>query len=354
LFKDDGPTIAGSPNPVTEPNNLEVANTNGASDSSSYVLTPGADGLGSFVIVGPADASGDFTWQYFDVDGDSSTDNNEIKGFYKGAALYTLELEDDGTYEFNMIGTLPSSPLGLDVNDIKAGGPDSTVLEVGVLGTDPRFVEIQSGGGPINESNDNVGVTNGNFDTGESLTFKLFDGATQLSFQGINIGTKSAQGGTYNWSATPVGGGAPITGSVTVLKNGTIVVGPGADQLNGVLVDSITITKASGTTTKIGLDDIDLLVPPNDVQLSFTVRETDGDNDFASQSFTVDIDGNLDGTYSANVNALSLPVSTSTSVALKRPGLVDDSGMGPILQSAPQGFIDPNGALTLGHDYLLL
>jgi hypothetical protein len=234
--------------------------------------------------------------------------------------LYTLDLNStSGGYVFTMIGTLPSSSLPLSSEEIKAGGPQTNSIDVGILGTDPRFVNIAATGGPINESNDNVGVTNGNFDTGEGLTFTFWNGTSQLSFLGMNIGTKSASGGTYNWSATPTAGGPAITGQAMVAKNGTIIVDTG-----GVLVNSITVTKASGSTTKIGIDGIDILLPPDDVQLSFSVRETDGDNDFVGASFTVDIDGNNDGTYASNVNALSLPVSI-----LKNPGFVDDSGMGP-------------------------
>ena len=307
LFKDDGPTITGQPGGSATPNDLEVANTNGASDSSAYTLAPGADGLKSFFIVGPPDSSGDFTWQYFDVDGVNGVENNEIMGFYKGSALYTLELEDNGTYEFNMIGTLPSSELSLDTSDIKAGAPNTNSIDVGALNS-TNFVRIAAGGGAVNESNAFVGVANGNLDVGESLTFTLREAdADPINFNGISIGTKSAQASVYNWSATPVGGGPAITGTESVAKNGTILIDP--DDLGDVQITSVTVTKVSGSATKIGLGDIDILVPPNDVQLGFSVRETDGDNDFVGQSFTVDIDGNLDGVFSANVNALSLPVA---------------------------------------------
>ena len=312
IFEDDGPPALGASPDVSAPNNLEVKNVLASSDSagqdtSSYVLTPGNDGQLSYIIQGPADSSGDFTWQYFDVDGSGTAGLDEIKGQYKGNDLYTLELESNGSYTFKMIGTLPSTPLELTSEEIKAGGPQTNSIDVGVAGPDPRFVNIAATGGPINESNDNVGVTNGNFDTGEALTFTFWNGATQLSFFGMNIGTKSASGGTYDWSATPTGGGAAITGTATVAKNGTIVIDTG-----GVAVNSITVTKASGSTTKIGLDDIDILVPPNDVQLSFTVELKDGDSDPETASFTVDIDGDNDGDWEASVNSLSV-INTNSS-----------------------------------------
>lgn len=312
VFEDDGPSPLGASPDAGAPNNLEVKNLLATSDAagqdtSSYVLTPGNDGQQSYVIQGPADAAGDFTWQYFDVDGSGTAGLDEIKGFYKNDPLYTLELESNGSYTFKMIGTLPSTPLPLSSEEIKAGGPNSNSIEVGILGTDPRFVKISATGGPINESNDNVGVTNGNLDTGEALTFQLFNGATLLNFQGIEIGTKSASGGTYGWTAHVVGTppGDFITGTdEVVLKNGTIIIS--AADLGGATIDSITITKEGGSTTKIGIDDINILVPPADVQLGFTVELKDGDSDPETASFTVDIDGDNDGDWEASVNALSV------------------------------------------------
>ena len=299
LFRDDGPALTAQAAGSATPNDLRVDNDLGdpadSTDSSSYGLVPGADGQQSYSLVGP-DSSGDFQWSY-----DDPADKTAITGTYKGNDLYTLVLDPtDGSYDFTMIGTLPGAPLQLSSDEIKAGGPQTNSIEVGVLGTDPRFVNIAATGGPINESNDNVGVTNGNFDTGEGLTFTFMNGATALSFFGMNIGTKSASGGTYNWSATPTAGGPALTGTAMIAKNGTIVIDTG-----GTAVNSITLTKASGSTTKIGLDDIDILVPPADVQLGFTVQLGDGDDDTATASFVVDIDADNDGDWEASVSSLS-------------------------------------------------
>ncbi len=48
------------------------------------------------------------------------------------------------------------------------------------------------------------------------------------------------------------------------------------------------------------------------MQLGFTVELKDGDNDATTASFTVDIDGNNDGVFSATVNALSVPLESSS------------------------------------------
>jgi hypothetical protein len=214
-----------------------------------------------------------------------------------------LELEDDGTYEFNMIGTLPSAELSLDTNDIKAGAPNTNSINVGALNS-TNFITIAGGGGPINESNAFVGVSNGNLDVGESLTINLNEAdGDDIAFNGISIGTKSAQASVYNWTATKVGGGT-LSGTESVAKNGTILI-DGTD-LSGFQITSVTITKVSGPATKIGLGDIDILIPPNDVQLGFSVELKDGDNDPTTANFVVDIDANNDGSFDATVNSLSL------------------------------------------------
>ncbi|MCH8616323.1 DUF5801 domain-containing protein [Sphingomonas sp. SM33] len=311
-FDDDGPTITGQAAGSLTPNDLQVANTLNATDSSSYTLGSGADGLKSFNIVGPADSSGDFTWQYFDVDGVNGVENNEIKGFYKGNALYTLELNNDGTYSFKMIGTLPGSTLNLSTAEIKAGAPDTNSIEVGAQEND-QFVRISGdssvGAGNINESNAFVGVDNGNLDTGETLIFTLHNAnGSQVNFTGISIGTK-APASSYHVVAHLVGGGTYVQ-DLALAKNAAILVDPPGN----VLVSSIEITKTAGSSTKIGIGDIDIFTLPADVQLGFTVELKDGDNDTTTASFVVDIDGNLDGNYDSNVNALSVvnPLSSST------------------------------------------
>lgn len=322
LFKDDGPSMTGQASGSLTPNNLQVDNDRADSadsmDSSAFTLTAGADGQKSFTIVGPADSSGDFTWQYFDVDGVNGVEANEIKGFYKGTALYTLELQDDGSYAFKMIGDLPGKQIDLSTAEIKAGGPDTNSIIVGALNSDDYVV--MSGGstvgaGNINESHGFVGVDNGNVDANETLVFTLFDGNDDpIYFQSIMIGTKSAQASDYHYVAHLVGGGT-ASGDLAVGKNGILNINPPGDAL----IESIEITKMDGSATKIGIGDIHFVIPPDDVQLGFTVELKDGDNDAVTSSFTVDIDGNNDGSFDAAVNSLALPMTSTSSSLLLEP-----------------------------------
>jgi hypothetical protein len=303
---DDGPSLTPQPDPSATPNDLQVDNdltdTADSTDSSSYGLVPGTDGKLSYTLLGPEDGSGDFQWTY-----DDST-HTAITGTYKGTDLYTLELDPStGGYTFTMTGELPGATLDLSPAEvIKAGSPDNPILEIGAAQNDD-FVRMSAdstiGTGNINESHGFVGVDNGNLDAGESLTFTLHEAdGDLLTFEGIQIGTKSAQGGTYTWVAHLVGGGTD-SGTETVGKNGTIIIDGSATDLDGATVDSITITKVSGPATKIGIGDIHIIVPPDDVQLQFAVELTDGDNDPATQSFVVGIDANNDGFFDGVLHA---------------------------------------------------
>jgi hypothetical protein len=265
---------------------------------SSYGLSPGTDGKQSYTLLGPEDSSGDFQWKYDDAS------HTAITGTYKGTELYKLVLDDDtGGYTFTMTGELPGSSLDLNPAEvIKAGAPDNPILEIGAVQNDD-FVRMSAdstvGTGNINESHGFVGVDNGNLDAGESLNFTLFDGNDNpLTFEGIQIGTKSAQGGTYDWVAHVAGTNFTVNGTETVGKNGTI-------DISATDLDSITITKESGPATKIGIGDVHIIVPPDDVQLGFTVELKDGDNDTATRDFVVGIDANNDGNFDATtVNSL--------------------------------------------------
>jgi hypothetical protein len=289
VFYDDAPSIT-----APAPEDLMVGNTSGDSASAVYDLAPGNDGLGTFSIAGAPDENG-LTWAYFDVDSSGTAETNEIRGSYNGNPLYTLELEDNGTYTFTMVGELPSSRLDLNTAEIKAGAPNTNSIDVGVLQND-QFVRIAGGGGNINESNAFVGVSNGNLDVDESLTFTLREGEDTLSFEGISIGTKSAKASTYRWEVTQADGGTD-SGTESVGKNGTLLID--SFDLDNEAITSITITKLTGPATKIGLGDIELLIPPNDLTLDFDVRLTDGDQDWTDESFSVTIDG--DGSNAVSV-----------------------------------------------------
>ena len=125
----------------------------------------------------------------------------------------------------------------------------------------------------------------------------------RIDFLGINIGTKDRVGCTYDlFRRRPAV--ARDHGSVTVAKE------PAdydlVDNARNVLLNSVTIEKDS----RLGDEDRHRrhrhhpAAAPTLV-LSFGVRLTDGDNDYADQSFTVSIDGNNDGSITSPVSSLT-------------------------------------------------
>lgn len=299
---DDGPSIVASDD-VNQPNNLEVANAIGATDASFFTLHSGSDGLESFKFTSTPDSLGDLQWHYDDAS------QTSITGTYKGADLYSVDLQSDGTYSFEMLGELPGSTTELTSTIIHAGGPTDTI-DVAAKFPSTDFARIVAdstvGSGLVNASHGFVGVDNGNLDANESLTLSLYQADLDpVVFSGITIGTKSAQASHYDYFVTMENGDYIQVGDdVLVGKNGTIsVLDP--DGTDDNLIVSVTVLKEDGSAVKIGLGDIDFILPPNDAQFTFEVELQDGDHDPVTSNFTVDIDGNGDGIYGATADSLA-------------------------------------------------
>lgn len=326
FFDDDGPTIDPS-NDVGQPNDLEVANklftddpTGG--DSSFYILGHSTDG-DSFTIINPdsldytEDSTGKFRWTY---DDDSHT---AITGTFRDSNnvdhdLYTLVVNQDGTYEFKMIGTLPDKSEQLSSTIIHAGGPVDTV-DVLAKAPSTDFARIVADDGTnnplVNASHGFVGVDNGNLDNGESLTLSLHKANGDLiEVSGITIGTKSAGTCHYDVFVTINGVETQVSDNLEVLKNGIIAVND-PDPNDNELIESIRIVKVDGNAIKIGLGNINFLLPPDDIQLPFAVQIADGDTDAQHASFTVDIDGNNDGNFDATVNSAAVTLNSALALS---------------------------------------
>jgi hypothetical protein len=323
-FYDDGPVL--TPQAIPADNNLFVDNDLStpadSTDTSSYGLLAGSDGQKSYSIVGPEDTSGTFRWHYTTAGDPTAITGTFVDANSVSHNLYTLALNSStGAYTFTMTGSLPPTAEGLSSTIIHAGGPANLVdVQAEAPSTDFGRIVASStvGNGLVNASHGFVGVDNGNLDPNETLNLSLHESNGDLILlSGVTIGTKSAQTSHYDYFITLSDDSVVQVGNdVAVLKGGTITVLDN-DPNDSLLIKSVTVTMVDGNAIKIGLGDIDFLVPPNDVQLGFTVRLTDGDNDFTDQSFTVDIDGNNDGNYDATTNALSVPLSTDTFSAIQ-------------------------------------
>lgn len=316
-FLDDGPAALGVGDSVTVGNSTTDLPSPALphSASESFALDPGSDGFGSFTFTGTPDSTGDYRWTL-------NAAKTVLTETYKGTPLFTVTLASDGSYTANMLSTLPDTLLPLDANKIKAGGPTGSI-DVGTMGATGDHVLITgtaSGSiGAVNASNGNVGVNNGNLDSNEALTFVLYDSSNNvIPVHGINIGTKTAQSATYHVVAQVHGGGTFVHDYV-VGKNGTIVVDAG-----NLFLDSITVTDTNGNAVKIGLSGISLLLPPSDESFTYNVQLTDKDGDPAAGSFTLNIDGNNDGSITGPISPAAVlgaaALSASAGAGPTHPG----------------------------------
>ena len=288
-FHDDGPSIA---SPIDAAHDFVVAaNNNGATGSNNFDIAGGADGLASYVFTGTPDSSGDYTWTW-------NSDHTVITESYKGSALFSLTLDpSDGSYDMAMLGSLPPKTDHLDTSDIKAGGPGTHYIDVGLLGSG-NAIRIDGTPGFINESHAYVGVNNGNFDTGETMTFSMVNSSgTALDFFGMDIGGKSAQGSSYHWVAYDNGSVVASGDTGIIAKGAKATIDPAGD----IVVDQIVITKMSGNANKVGLADIDIFLPPVDTGFVYNVQVTDGDGDHHGSSFTAYIDADGGGIDTSTV-----------------------------------------------------
>jgi hypothetical protein len=205
-----------------------------------------------------------------------------------------------------MLGSLPFGHIDLNSSNIKAGGPTGSI-DVGTLNDGTKIVEISgtTGNTPgqlpngtvasVNASNGNVGVTNGNLDSGEALSFSLYSnypgsGGTLIPFYGLDMGTKTAQSSSYH-----LYGVLDSDHSIVDLgiANSPLAKGGVIHYAGNVLLDAIIVEETNGNAVKIGLSGVHLLTAPPDTGFTYNVQVTDGDGDSHTASFTayVDADG---------------------------------------------------------------
>lgn len=306
-FVDDGPTM-GSGGDLSP-----IANTLGASAFHTFTGSFGGDGAATagagFKITAASQGSG-FTVAYADVNNDGVIGPNEIIGKLNGTNFYSLTVDSAGKYTFTLLNTLPSTTTSLDARHIHAGGPGTNFIDVDAVvnGTHVPNEYLRLAGyyngqpAAINPSNGNVGVINGNLDTGEALQIQLINDPTPGTRDGddtlipvssLTIGTKSAGSATYHYAlflnGAPVGGG-----DETVGKNQPVLIHYNSSG-HDVMFDTAMVTATNANAVKIGLSGIFISTPPNDVELNFSVNRIDGDGDHAAASFFVGIDGNGNG-----------------------------------------------------------
>jgi hypothetical protein len=318
-FDDDGPSLALPQSP--DGGDLYVSNLVNGTDSDTVDFSKGSDLEGaSFRITDAPGDEGDTTsgWDYYDVDGDGTAGPNEIRGRFGEGGVYELIVDQDtGEYTIEVTAVATAEPEHLDTADIKAGGPGTNWIDVGLTGDSFCRIAGYYNGDPaaINESNLNVGVVNGNLDAGESLEIKVVTqeltpgtngDETLEDISAINIGTKTPKTTLYSYEL--YNDGVKVFDSddvspngVSVGKNGTIRL---YDMDDGDMFDTAVVTALNANAVKIGLRDITIEREVPDETLNFSFDLIDGDDDVAGPvEFSVFIDGNNDSVYPAGLLA---------------------------------------------------
>jgi hypothetical protein len=318
-FDDDGPSLALPQSP--DGGDLYVSNLVNGTDSDTVDFSKGSDLEGaSFRITDAPGDEGDTTsgWDYYDVDGDGTAGPNEIRGHFGEGGVYELIVDQDtGEYTIEVTAVATAEPEHLDTADIKAGGPGTNWIDVGLTGDSSCRIAGYYNGDPaaINESNLNVGVVNGNLDAGESLEIKVVTqeltpgtngDETLEDISAINIGTKTPKTTLYSYEL--YNDGVKVFDSddvspngVSVGKNGTIRL---YDMDDGDMFDTAVVTALNANAVKIGLRDITIEREVPDETLNFSFDLIDGDDDVAGPvEFSVFIDGNNDSVYPAGLLA---------------------------------------------------
>ena len=285
ILEDDIPEIF-SVNDVEDGNDhLEVANEAGDTAAATTAFDAGKDGPADPAFAITDATTGDTAAGTLGFDAATGT------GTLDGENLYTISIDNDGNIDFELLAELPGKELFLDLDDIDAGGPINEI-RVGALGSD-EVIRISGfdGGAPalVNASNDNVGIKNGNLDPDEELRFEVLDeNDDPLDITAINIGTKTAQGGTFRIALFNDGQLVDGPQEQIIGKNGTIVV-----EDTGVVFDEVSITNEDGNAIKVGLGDISITIAPDPLDIAFDVTLTDGDGDMDTLA-TEDFDGDTD------------------------------------------------------------
>ncbi|SFU04661.1 type I secretion C-terminal target domain-containing protein, partial [Halomonas saccharevitans] len=255
LFDDDGPSIG-------QFADLQVTNVDGATDSDTNTgWLSGADGWSEINITGPV------------IDGISYEQiGNTLFGRSGGSDIFSMTVNEDGTYNFELIEADAGSSVDFSLTGVTASGPTVSYPLGGITVT---------GSGEVNASSNGLAVDSQNLDDGESLTFTLPEAVSIVSF-----GAFTAQGGTA--TITLDGVTSPVQ---TFAPGGSIEYDFGSVSGNVVTLTALDL--------KAKIDSIGYVVEilPEGQDLTFQVEGIDGDGDKVTTDINVAIvvDGVVEG-----------------------------------------------------------
>ena len=274
----------------SEPPCQDVSEVPGFVLGGTLDVSFGGDGLGAFDLSGNTAPDG-LTYVVTQLPGGGSQltaydGNNE--------AFFTLKVNADGTYSFEVLNSRPISEVEYDLTQVSAGGPRPSVT----LTTSGLSVVFTSPNGDVNPSDNGMGVGGNNLITpGENLNIafseKIYDvsfdvqklsSSDVLSWKVLGEGGVVLATGTYS---PPAGNGESSEVSFNLLTDGHFITGS-AFQLSEGGFNTVVLSSNSGdyrlVTVSAGQS-----VLPDDIDLNFHVGITDGDGDSTGLNLCLDL-----------------------------------------------------------------
>ncbi|MGY3916058.1 type I secretion C-terminal target domain-containing protein, partial [Aeromonas australiensis] len=349
VIEDDMPVITGI-------ESLEVMNVAGITTGGLFGVSFGADGplaTGGLKLTGWPDLAG--------ITETLSADGKTLVATIDGSGLppkvfYTLTLNEDDTYSFNLVTPQPTQTLAIGAQ-FGAGGPVETI-GVTAGGIDILFDGLLFNSNvnnpqnlpgsdldDLNPNSNGFGIKNGNLDHNEGFRVTTSAAVDGLSFNVYGVGNTNTS--TIQWVAYAADG-------VTVVDSGELVLSGLKSAMQMATIESsgefsqLDIRFVLDGNNSVRIEEfavIDRVTPP-DIDLNFSATLTDGDGDQASANFTVSVKSN-EPPVASNIlvvgsNTSDTPDSTGT------PTTGDDHKV-----PNPTGSVDGVVAGGTGHDILV-
>ncbi|MBV1931954.1 MAG: retention module-containing protein [Porticoccaceae bacterium] len=291
---DDTPTL-------TSIDNIEVPNAATSVIGNINGLEFGADGPNT----GAGTDDGLAITNWTDLDGITETlsdDGNTLTATIdsSGEVYYTLTLNNDGTYTFDLVTPEPTQII--EIGEQFVGGSPVETIQVNADGNEIIFDGLSydsstqtlsnpnDGSDNLNPNNIGFGLQNGNINDNQA-----FQASSTVPIDGIGftvVGQGNIDSTTIYWETFDANGS---------VDSGILVV----SGLNAAGNDGVAINIGSGgefesiqvrfdhddSNDSVRIQDFTVTdeIVPEDTSLEFEITATDGDGDTASASFSVDV-----------------------------------------------------------------
>jgi VCBS repeat-containing protein len=285
---DDDPTLITSMSAV-------IPNESGTV-TGLMTLSAGADGLSSFNVAGPSIPNVVYS-QTVQSDGTTTL----VGSTSTGANIFSLTLNPDATYTFNLIAPQTTMTLTENLTALTAG--NATFKET----TDGLIEFSTTSGNSLSVSMQGFGVNDQRLCNGEQFTMEFHNmanlgvddpvssspryvNAVSLNYDNVNLGNQSNNNFiTYAWTALNSSTNQSASGTITLTSSaaGVLMVAPGFD-FNLLTIVGTGGISGSGKGARFQTADYTYQVVPSDQSFAFNVTAIDGDGDVtASQVLNV-------------------------------------------------------------------